>query len=157
MGVDWTAVSGLATAIAAFFAGCQIWYSRRDANNRVVFEHLREIDNRIQQAWSVPSEVAQDEIIDYYRKKRKDLTPGGKQYMALLNSLDILAFAVHKRLVSEKPINQYVKTLVSPNVLSLTFLKELRKCCGEDASYEHLYEYFTKLRDVERQKKLKGA
>src|SRR5687768_14088916 len=107
-----------AATLAAIFAGCQIWFSRRDANNRLVFEHLREIDSRVQQAWATPTSVAQKDILDYYQRTRKDLTPAGTTYLALLNSLDLLAFAVQKRLVSSKPIDQYVKTLISPNVLS---------------------------------------
>lgn len=149
-------VSAVAAAASALFAGFQIKFSRRDANNRLVFEHLQEIDTRIQEAWAVPSEIAQQEILEYYRRTRLDLTPGAKAFLTLLNSLDLLAFAVQKKLVDASPIDEYVRTLVSENVLSQSFLREFQKCCGDEASYEHLYAYFTTLRAVER-KKLKGG
>ncbi|MEX2109824.1 MAG: hypothetical protein WD802_04415 [Gemmatimonadaceae bacterium] len=148
--------SAAAAALSALFAGFQIRFSRRDANNRLVFEHLREIDTRIQAAWAVPTEVAQEEVLAYYRRERTDLTEGAKAFLALLNSLDLLAFAVQKKLVDSSPVDEYVRTVVSENVISQTFLREFQKCCGDEASYEHLYSYFTTIRAANR-KQLKGG
>jgi hypothetical protein len=154
-------VSAVSAGASAVFAGFQIQFSRRDANRRVAFEFLREVETRLQEAWAFPTEEMQREVLDYYRRDRRDLTAGARAFLALLNSLDLLAYGLQKKLVDSTLIDEWVKTVVSENVLSLTFLRDLQKCCGDEASYEHLYAYFTKLRAAEReakrQEKLKGG
>jgi hypothetical protein len=151
-------VSAGAAAISAVFAGVQIQWSRRDANRRLAFEHLREIETRLQRAWAFLVVDMRRDVLDYYRRDRDDLTPGAQAFLALLNSLDLLAYGLQKRLVDPSLVDEWVKTVVSEKVLSQTFLRELQKCCGDEASYEHLYAYFTRLRAADREarrKKLK--
>jgi hypothetical protein len=138
----WPALEAIATFFAAIFAGVQIWLSRRDANTRAVLDYLREIDRRVQDAWLARPSAAQAELLAYYRGERPDLTPGAKNYMALLNSIDLLAFAVSKGLMDGKIAQEYLRTLLGPDLVSLTFLKELQDCCGDEAVYEHLFAHF---------------
>jgi hypothetical protein len=146
-----SAISAAGAALSAIFAGAQIKFSRRDENRRLAFEHLREVETRLQKTWGFATDDMQKEVLDYYRRDRRDLTEGASAILALLNSLDLLAYGLEKNLIDSTVIDEWVKTVVSENVLSQTFLRELQKCCGDDASYEHLYKYFTKLRAVDRE------
>jgi hypothetical protein len=136
-------VEAVAASVAAVFAGLQIHFSRRDANSRAVFEHLREIDQRVQALWADDTQRAQAELLAFYRREREDLTDGARRYMSLLNSLDMLALAVEKRLVDKRTVSEHVQTLLQPHLVSQTFLRELQNCCGDEAVYEHLYRFFT--------------
>jgi hypothetical protein len=142
---DWNALSAVGAVIAAAFAGIQIRSSRLDANNRAVLEHLRTIGDKALRAGYTPVEVAQQEVLDYYSGSRPDLTAGAEGYLDLLNSLDLLAFAVQAGMVNKKKANEHIRTLISPSLLSQTFLKKFQKCCGDGAVYEHLYNYFVEL------------
>ena len=146
----WSIVEAVGTSAAALFAGVQIWLSRKEANARTVFEHLREIDQRVQNAWAGNIQATQQELLKYYRGQTEELSQPARNYLALLNALDVLAFAIDKKLVSGHIANEYVRTLVSPNVLSQTFIKSLQECCGDAGVYEHLYRYFTQLQVTNR-------
>ena len=138
----WAILEAIGTSLAAAFAGAQIWLSRRDANTRAVFEHLRQVDVRVQEAWLARPSVAQAELLAYYRGQRPELTTAAKNYMALLNSIDLLAFAVSKGLADNNIAGEYLRSLLSPDLVSLTFLRELQTCCGDSSVYEHLFEQF---------------
>lgn len=138
----WVITGALAAAASAGFAGVQMWRARVDANRRAALDLLRELDQRVQEAWYTPTSTAQEEVLAYYGRKRDDLTLGARRYTALLNSLELLTYAIHKRLVDRKLVDDFVKTVVNEDVISLTFLDKFRKCCGRDDVYEHLYAYF---------------
>jgi len=143
----WEIAASIATSAAAVFAGVQILFSRRDANSRAVFQHLTDIDIRLQRAWAADVESAREDVLAYYRLENAELTEGARSYLSLLNGLDLLALAVDKKLVDRQTVDEYIKTLISPQVLSLGFLQELQRCCGDANVYEHLYRYFCELRD----------
>lgn len=147
---DWNALEAIGTIAAATFAAAQIWLSRRDANTRAVLEHLRVIGDKALKAGACHVEDAQKDVLDYYRGKRDDLSPGATAFLDLLNSLDLLAFAVKSRMVDKAKTNEHIRTLVSPSLLSQSFLKEFQACCGDVFVYEHLYEYFIQLRPDSR-------
>jgi len=139
------AISAAAAAASAIFAAVQIRIARRDANGRLVFEHLREVESRLQKAWACSTEVSREEVLQYFGGQRTVLTPGAAAYLSLLNSLDLVAYAVKKKLIDAKLISDWVKTVVNDQVLSLTFLRDLQECCHDEATYEHLYAYFQDL------------
>ena len=89
---------------------------------------------------------AQTELVDYYRKKRPDLTAGARAYLALLNSLDVLAYAADRKLLDGQVAADYLKTLLTPDVISLTFIGQFQECCGDTSVYEHLEAFLTKYR-----------
>lgn len=146
----WSAVVGAgAASIAAIFAGSQIWYSRRDANNRATFEHLRVIDERLQSAWPWDIVKAQEELIASYSGNKKDLTEGGRAYLALLNSLELLAYARKKNLVNRKSTDDFIRTIINPRIVPLIFLEELQKCCEDNNVFAYLYAYSAKIQRQE--------
>jgi hypothetical protein len=141
----WPILEAVSTAAAALFAGVQIRLSRRDANARAVFDHLQEIDRRVQEAWIARPDEVQPELLAFYRRETTDLSSAASAYLSLLNALDVLAFAIQRKLVDASVVDEYISTLVNPNVVSLTFLKELQMCCNDPSVYEHLYTYFASL------------
>ena len=46
---------------AAVFAGGQIWLSRRDANRRSTLDFLRQLDERLQDVWSLDTSIFPEE------------------------------------------------------------------------------------------------
>src|SRR4051812_26594207 len=93
----WPVLEAVSTAAAALFAGAQIRLSRRDANARSVFEHLREIDKRVQEAWIARPDEVQPELLAFYRRETTELSSAAKAYLSLLNALDVLAFATQRK------------------------------------------------------------
>lgn len=104
----WQVLEGIATSLAAVFAAGRIFLSRRDANSRAVFEHLREIDRRVKEVWQVPIEIAQPELLAYYRKECPDLTSAARNYVALLNGINLLCFAAKRGLASKSVSSEYL-------------------------------------------------
>lgn len=138
---SWTAVEAIGTSAAAAFAGWQILRSRQDANQRAVFEHLREVERRLQEAWAYDLEGAQRDALAYFGRNTTTLSPAARAYLGLINSLDLLALAIKKGLVTQKVVDEHIATLANPQVLPLSFLKALQDACGDNKVYEHLYAY----------------
>lgn len=141
-GFNWSALEAIGTISAATFAAAQIWLSRRDANTRAVLDNLRIIGDKAIRAGATPVEIAQQDVLDYYRGNRSDLSSGATAYLDLLNSLDLLSFAVKSKLVDRKKTNEHIRTLINPNLITRSFLKAFQGCCGDSTVYEHLYNYF---------------
>lgn len=139
----WTIISSVAAAAAAAFAGAQIWYARRDANARAAFEHIRQVDDRVQAAWHSDPSEAQKNILAYYRGETTVLPPAATAYLGLLNCLDMLALAVKHHVVADNIIDEHIATLISPELIPLSFLKDMQKCCRNPRVYEHLYGYLS--------------
>lgn len=123
---SWAIISSVAAASAAVFAGAQIWYARRDANARAAFEHLRQIDERVQAAWHSDAGTAQKEILAYYRGDSTLLPSAATAYLGLLNCLDMLALAVKHHVVADNITREHIATLISPELVPLSFLKEMQ-------------------------------
>jgi hypothetical protein len=134
--------SAAAAVVAALVAAFQIHISRRDANRRATFEHLREVEVRLLAAQSFEASSAQAELIRYYEGGlTDDLSGGAKAHMALLTSLDLIAFARSQRIIDIKVADEYLKTLVNPKVIPLTFLSQLQAAIGDVCVFEHLAQY----------------
>ena len=139
----WGITEALGTVGAALFAAVQILLARRDSNKRATIEHLREIDKRIQLVWTVPVKATQKEILECYSgTSSKQLSDDAQKYLALLNALDVLALGIRQRVVDYKSATDHVRTLLSTNVVSLTFIDDLRKSCSDPCVYEDLRHYF---------------
>jgi len=129
----------------AFFAAWQIFLSRREANARAVFEHLRELDERVQEAWPHTSGKARKDLLDYFGGERTDLTDGARAFLALLNSLDILAFGLEAGYVDHDLAIRHIRTLVNPDVIPKDFIDEFQRCCRDSNIYEDLKRLLHKL------------
>lgn len=78
-------------AAAATFAGIQILETRRDRRRAATFEHLREIDKRLQAVWGLDVPAVVEAIGAAYKDGTGPLSKDARSYMSLLNALDLLA------------------------------------------------------------------
>lgn len=139
--------SAIIAAVAAGIAAAQIWFSRRDANRRASLEQLREVDLRLQPLLRTDPRSLQREVLACYASGGPSLSEECTQYLAFLNSIDLLAFAVQSDLVDEKLVNGHVRTLFSPHLINLTFLRELQTALHNPGIYENLATYLLSQRE----------
>jgi hypothetical protein len=147
--VLWAMVGAIATAVSAGAAAGQIFYSRRESTRRATLEQLREVDVRLQPLWKADPVQAGEAVLAWYRHEG-DLSDDAANYLSFLNSLDLLAFAYGRDVLDRKMTDDYIDTLLRSHVVSLSFLTELQRCCGDSRVYEHLRALLLKHEDVRR-------
>lgn len=117
---------------------------------RAAIDALRIVDVELRSAWEHDVVSSQADVLAYYTRDTTTLTNGGKAYLSLLNALDLLALALEHRLASTRIVEEHVPTLVRTDVVSLTFLTDLRKACEDASVYSHLGRLLTKLESHRR-------
>jgi hypothetical protein len=142
MPTGWEVTSALATSAAAIFAGAQIWLSRADSQKQTTLTHLREIEARLQPLWNRDTERLQKDVLAYWRDSSQNPSDGVAEYLAFLNSLDLLGLAYEAGVVNKKLIHAHIRTLLRSPMLTLTFVKDLQQCCKDEHVYEHLERLF---------------
>jgi hypothetical protein len=130
---------------SAAFAGYQIYTARLDANRRAALDLLRDIDRRVQTAWRGNLEDAQEKVIEYYRGSTSSLDDHAEAYMSLLNGLDLAGYAAKNNLVDRAYIDGHIRTLVSPEVIPLSFVRSFQVSCNNPEVYQDLYWYLGEL------------
>lgn len=148
----WTIVGTISTAVAAGAAAVQILISRRDANRRAAIDLLARIDDKLIAIFPENINELQDAILASYKGDVTPLSVAACKYLALLNSIDLLAYSVKHKLTDKNIAMKHVRTLLQTSVLSASFLKELRECCKDEEVYEDLYRVF-----IEEQEKSRAA
>ena len=137
--MDWpNAIAAAGSAAAAIFAGAQIGLSRRDANRRATLDFLRQVDERLHAVWCLDTRGLQRDILASYEPSGPPLSVDATKYLALLNTLDLLALARHKDLVDSTIVAEHIATLMKQHVVSLSFLTKVRTACQDPRIYEHL-------------------
>lgn len=134
----WEIGSAIGSFGAAIAAAATIWVAQRDSRRRATFEQLREINVRLQALGGYEIADVQRELLRYYGHNRDDLPPGGRLYLDLLDSLELLAFAVEERAVDKRIAVQYVCTILLSPMTPYVFLLDLQRCCGDGNVYGHL-------------------
>ncbi len=134
----WDISSAVGSFGAALAAAATIWFAQRDSRRRATFEQLREINIRLQALGGYEMADVQRELLRYYGHHRGDLPAGGRLYMDLLDSLELLAFAVEEKAVDRRIAIQYVRTILLSPMTPYVFLLDLQRCCGDENVYGHL-------------------
>ena len=151
--VDWSAVAGVAAVASALVAAQQIWLSRRDANRRAALEHMRTIDERIRPLIRHSHDDLERAVLDAYKGQPND-SDVCADYMALLNALDLAAFAVDERLVARKLLEEYLGTIMRSGTVTLTFIDAFQACCGDSTAYHHLRKFLLDVRTHDRDREI---
>lgn len=145
------AVAAIAAVGSALAACYQIYLSRQDANRRATLEHLRAIDEQIRPLVRYSPEVLEQAVLDTYAKRPADAAACAA-YMALLNELELAAFAAERELVDAKLLREYLGTVIRSGTIQLTFLNDLQKCCGDSTVYEHLRTFLVDVQNSNRRR-----
>jgi hypothetical protein len=114
-----TIVAAFSAAAAAAFAGLQILLSVGGRRLAATFEHLRNIDDRLQNVWQLDVVAVSAELETAYGKGAHALSKSAAQYMALLNSLELLALAMENGAVDAPTANDFLRTLCQSGTLRL--------------------------------------
>lgn len=146
----WTIIGTVSTAAAAGAAAVQIFISRRDANRRAAIDLLARIDDKLIAIFPENINELQDAILGSYGGDPAPLSVAACKYLALLNSIDLLAYSVKNNLTDKKVAMKHVRTLLQTSVLNASFVKELRECCKDDEVYEDLYRVFLEEQEKSR-------
>lgn len=137
-------IAAIAAAGSAFFAAWQLWRTRKDANLRTTLDLLLRLEERHQRAVQHTAAVAHSDILAYYRREVPELTEAAKDYLALFNSLDMVALAVKKDIADDAMVRDWVCTIVESEMVTRTVIEEFREACGYPQSFEDLYELLGK-------------
>lgn len=142
--MDWNALAALAAAASAGFAAWQLWESRRESRLRSTFEHLREIESRVQAIRHVPPAELCQRTRDAYAGK-SFLDEDCKAYLALLDSLELLAMARRLGAVETPVVDNYLAPVVRRELVSLSALTDFRTAWNEPKIYGDLGELLVKI------------
>lgn len=147
-GPEWQTGAAIVAALAAVAAVgvgvYQLHVQRRHSREQTAFEHLRRISGFVRNIvrWD-PIPTIQEEIIKRYDWGGDDLSEDACDYMSLLTELDLLAFAAEIGAADQKVVREYTRTMYHEDVVSVTFIKEFHRCCGEENSYKYLLRRLT--------------
>lgn len=130
--------SAVFAAASAGFAGWQIRVTRIDARRRAAFDQIRLVGKQVTDYNDVARTADPDDVLAFYRRQRSELTPSARAYMNLLHELDLTAYGIHSELLDRKTALGHLKTILRSEVVSLTFLRELQGCCGDEHVYDDL-------------------
>jgi hypothetical protein len=140
----WTIVAAISAAVAAIIAAVQVWLSRRDANRRATLQLLGDLEQRLHPLWPCDTKLLRSEILTHWTKSNHSSSGGNKlsqdaiNYLALLNTLDLLGFAVNSGLADTMLTIRNVRTLLDGQFVSLSFVNELQDACRDSNVYSDL-------------------
>lgn len=141
MTIDANTVAAFAATASALFAGAQIRLSRRESKTRSTFEHLREIEKRVQAVrHRVLGELCTRTVEAFNRKC--ELDDDCRAYLALLDSLELLGSACRMKTVNVNEVVRYLKPILREELVTMSALRELRALWREPAIYEGVEELF---------------
>ena len=135
-------VAALTGAAGAVFAGWQISLSRSDRLRAATFEHLREIDRRLQAVWCISVTKAIDAISQSYISGNQTLSEDAARYLALLNSLDLLALEMETQAVNLAIADDFLSSLCRKGFIDRSMLVAIQKAWNDPKIYRHLLNYF---------------
>ena len=133
----WTAIAATGTALAAVYSGVQLQRSRLEPMRRATLEQLSILDERMRPMLFHSPAAQRETIIRCYRAEC-DMTEEAAKYLSFLNALDLAAFAAKHGLIDAKMFAEHARTLTTAEMVPLSFLVELQKCCDDPFIYEHL-------------------
>lgn len=128
-------VSWLAVVIAVVQLRSGTTQQRRQA----AFDHIREFASVLQEVRGEDPAALSEEIVDFYGRKRDNLTKPASDYLRFLDTLDRLGLAYKRRAVDQEIVREYFRAfLLSPNTFNRQMFEEIRTRTGVTADYEHL-------------------
>lgn len=141
----WERGSAVGTVGAALAAAAALWLTQRDSKRRATFEHLREINQRMQALDAVDVPEVQTGLLRYFRHHSDDYPKAGRAYLSLLDALELLAFAIEKKAVDRRIATEYAHTLLLGHMAPYIFLHDFQNACGDPYVYRHLLRLVGKL------------
>lgn len=106
---------------------------------------MGDVQQKLDAAMHTTVSQAQDDLLVYFRGGSDiALGQGGKRYLELLSSLELLAFACAQGIADSATTHTYLRTLERTKVISLSFLKDLQRIVDSTA-YEHLYSLLVEI------------
>jgi hypothetical protein len=123
--------------------GLTIWQFRwttASARKSATLDRLGKVAEKLDAIRLNDPDAAEKDILDYYGRRRDDLSEPARLHLRLLDELDLLALAICKDLVDGDTAREYLRGSYAANaVQTIRFIDKLRSCCREPTLYEQLY------------------
>lgn len=138
-------IGAVGTAAAIFV----IARDTRTARLAASFDHLRIIDERLHSNWSLDSTTVGSEILEYCSGTSNALGDGPIAYLALLNSMDLLALARKTKSVDRSVVDGYLAEMLKGHTLTPGFIEKMQEAHSDPTLYEPLRAWVAELRGEE--------
>jgi hypothetical protein len=123
----WTILSSVAGGAGAALAAAGLFQAARSTRRAETFQHLRDVNDALTRLGDVDVGPLQAEILTYTRHRRDDLSAGASAYKSLLDTLELLSFAVEEGAVDRTIARKYLRSIVGGHMVPVGFLGEYQK------------------------------
>jgi hypothetical protein len=73
------------------------------------------------------------------------------KFIAFMNTLNLLAFAVKNEVVEPVVVNEFIKNLANGSDFLFLFIREYQDCCNDKLAYRHAFGLLLDLRMLSHQ------
>lgn len=136
--MSWEAFAALTSALGTFFAGFQIYQSRRESIMRTTFERIEKVIAALAAIRPYDRDESKSAVLDYYRNEIDELSPAGEHFMCFMEALDLLAMSMAKNLVDRKTTLLYLESLFDGDQVDPQFVAQLQETCKSDKVLRYL-------------------
>jgi hypothetical protein len=155
-GVRPDTIAAIASAVAAIVAAgvaiVQVRLQVSVTKKEATFAHIRDISSALHHLRDMSVDEAQATLNAFYVQD-VPLTDRGRQYIGMLDQLDLLALAYEERAVDQRIVEHYFgHPFRSGNLVSRDLIAALQILCDDPTVYEHLDRLITRIQSMTENK-----
>jgi hypothetical protein len=121
-----------------------VWKAERDARRRTAFERIVALETCVRSLSEHPTGKGREELLESARTSGA-IEEAGRAYQAMLNTFELLAYAVETGIADRKACDGYLSRLGSRARRVLNFIQQYRVACGDQTTYGILERYLRRL------------
>ncbi|MBB4635225.1 hypothetical protein [Longimicrobium terrae] len=137
----WTIVSTLSGSVSAVFAAVALWQSSSRTQLSETFQHLRDVNTALAGLGAADAPVLQAAALAYTRHETDAVPERWTEYQALLDTLELLAFAVEQRAVNRRVASSYLRSILGGHLVPAQFLRDYQRAARNPHCYEALLRF----------------
>lgn len=137
----WAIVSTLSGSVSAVFAAVALWQSSSRTQLSETFQHLRDVNTALAGLGAVDASAVQQAGLAYTSRETDAVPDKWTEYQALLDTLELLAFAAEQRAVNRRIASTYLRSILGGHLVPAPFLRDYQHAARNHACYEALLRF----------------
>jgi hypothetical protein len=136
----WTILSSLAGAAGTVFAGAALLMNSTHTRRSETFQHLRNVNGALAQLGPVDAPELHAAVLAYMRHETGP-PEAWANYQALLDTLELLAFAIEESAADQSIARAYLRSFLGGHLVPAAFLHEYQVETRNPHAYEALLRF----------------
>jgi recombinational DNA repair protein (RecF pathway) len=136
----WTILSSLAGTAGATFAAAALLLNARRTQRSETFQHLRDVNEALARLGPVDARELQAAVLAYMRHEG-DAPERWAEYQAMLDTLELLAFAVEQGAANQRIARAYLRSFLGGHLVPAEFLRAYQAVTRNRHGYESLLRF----------------